>query len=112
MVIKNLSQKTILSPECRIAKSISDSLLGLLKKDIDSLLLQTRFGIHTFGLSQDIDVIVLNHNWEVVKLKLSLKPNRLFFWNPAFNLIIELPKGAIEKSKTVIGDQLTKSPPV
>lgn len=111
MILKNFSQKTVLSYKCKIATSLLDSLLGLLKKENHALLLKTRFGIHTFGLADDIDVIVLNSAWQVVKLKKNLSPNRVFFWNPAFNLIIELPKGSIEKSHTKIGDHITKSPP-
>lgn len=112
MVLNNFSQKTILSYECKIATSLPDLLFGLLIKRNHTLLLKTRFGIHTIGLSKSIDVIVLNSAWKVVKFRKNLPPNRIFFWNPVFNLVIELPGGSIEKSNTKLGDQITKSPPV
>ncbi len=107
MILKNLSQSTVLNCECKIVTSIVDSLFGLLKKDNHALLLKTRFGIHTFGLSNNIDVIILNSTWKVVKLKQNIHPNRIFFWNPKFSLVLELPYGSIKKSNTKLGDQIT-----
>ncbi len=106
MILKNASKKTILSEELKIAASIVDSLFGLLLKRNKSLLLKTRFGIHTFGLSQNIDVLILDVNYKVVKIKKSLTPNKIFFWNPKYSLVIEIPEDIIKKSKTLLGDQL------
>lgn len=64
---------------------------------------QTRFGIHTFGMSYPIDVIVLNNKLEIKKMKKNLMPNRTFFWNPLYENIIELPTGTIKKMKFSIG---------
>lgn len=60
------------------------------------MLFKTRFGIHTFFLKESIDVVVLDRNFTVVKLKKNLKPNRLFFWDPKHLYLLELPKGTIE----------------
>lgn len=107
MIVKNLTQETIISTDCKGAKSLEDQVLGLLKKSNPrSLLFKTRFGIHTFGLRDEIDVLVLNQQRRVVKLA-TVKPNFYFFWNPKYNLVIELPKGAIKKSKTKLGDLIT-----
>ncbi len=89
------------------AKSFIDQTLGLLRKSNPrSLLLKTHFGIHTFGLKQSIDVIILNNNYVVVKVTKNLKPNSLFFWNPRYSIVLELPANLIDKSKTGIGDKL------
>lgn len=53
-----------------------------------------------------IDILILDSNYKVAKIKKSLTPNKIFFWNPKYNLVIELPEGMIKKSKTIIGDQL------
>lgn len=80
-------------------------LFGLLKKSNPrSLLFKTRFGIHTLGLKKAIDIIILDNNFRVVKLGISVKPNQFFFWNPKFSLVLELPEGTIKKTKTQIGD--------
>ncbi len=97
MVIRDLKE----------AKSFTNRFLGLLRpSNPRSLLFRTRFGIHTFGLSVPIDVIVLDSKFRVVKLQSSLKPNQLFFWNPKYDTVIELPEGSIKKSDIKIGDKI------
>ncbi|KKQ66790.1 MAG: hypothetical protein US86_C0003G0033 [Candidatus Daviesbacteria bacterium GW2011_GWA2_38_24] len=107
MVIKNLTNKNILSIDAKICSSIFDKLLGMLNKNNPrTLIFYTRFGVHTFGLIKPIDVLVLDKQDRVVKLKKSLKPNSLFFWNPKYSLVIEVPEKTIEKTKTYIGDKM------
>ncbi len=104
MILKNLTRKTVLATDLKIPTSVLDQTLGLLKKSQPrSLLLKTRFGIHTFGLKEDIDVAILDKDFKIVKLKESLKPNSLFFWNPKYSLVIELPKETLKKTKTSLG---------
>ncbi len=61
------------------------------------LRIKTRFGIHTFGMRYPIDVIILDKNKKVVKIKKSLHPNRVFFWNPRYDTVLELPAGTIQE---------------
>ena len=82
-------------------------MLGLLKKSNPrSLLFKTRFGIHTFFLRTAIDVLVLDEKHAVQAVKESLRPNRVYFWNPKYPLVLELLKGSVRKSKTSVGDHL------
>lgn len=100
MIIKNLTQNTILVKDAKIAKSIKDRLFGLLlPSNPESLIFKTRFGIHTFGLKKPVDVIVLDEKMSVVKIKNSFPPNRLLFWNPKFDLVIELPFNSLKDTK-------------
>lgn len=109
MKIANSSNNSVLSTDLKYAVSFGDNLFGLFKKSNPrSLLFKTRFGIHTFFLKNPIDVIVLDDKFKIVKLKTVL-PNRLFFWNPKFNMVIELPPETIKKSNTKIGDLLNFS---
>lgn len=106
MIVKNLTRKTIISNDLKIASSLLDRLLGLLNsQNPRSLLFNTRFGIHTFGLDKPIDVIVIDQRSKIRILK-TIKPNSLFFYNPKYKTVIELSKGAIKKSKTQIGDKI------
>ncbi len=106
MILKNVSQKTVITSDLKIAESLFDRALGLLKQDNPrSLLFRTRWGIHTFLLKDSIDVIVLDSK-KCVVIQITVKPNRFFFWNPKFDTIIELPSGTIKRSKTKIGDKL------
>lgn len=53
---------------------------------------RTRWGIHTFGVSQTIAVAILDDSNKIVKIK-ELRPNRIFFWNPKYNQVLEIPQG-------------------
>lgn len=98
MTLKNLTTGKIICSDLKIAESFIDRILGLLiKSNPRSLLFKTRFGIHTFFLKEPIDVLILNSGYKIVELKPNLKPNRLFFWNPKFKIILELKKGRIKK---------------
>ncbi len=89
------------------ANNLKEKMTGLIgKKKAYPLLLKTRFGIHTFGLTFPIDVVVLDKNNKVVKLKESLRPNSLFFWNPKFDTLLELPQGEISNKKIFVCDKV------
>jgi uncharacterized membrane protein (UPF0127 family) len=70
------------------------------------LLLFTRFGIHTFGLSFPLDVVILSADHTIVSRKKSLLPNHLFFWNPRWSIVLELPSGTIDQLHLQLGDRL------
>lgn len=107
MLIKNQTRDIILAADAKDAVSIADKVLGLLKKSNPRfIILHTRFGIHTFFLKEPIDVVVLNKNCEVVALKERLRQNRIFLWNPKYNLVLEMPQNTIKKSKTRIGNKI------
>lgn len=94
-----------------IKASFADSYIkrstGLLfKEKIEPIYIKTRFGIHTFGLKDRIDVIVLDKQHQVVKVKEELAPHTFFFWNPKYKDIIELPRGYIRKQNIKIGDKI------
>ncbi len=80
------------------AKSWRDKTIGLIGKDKPfPLFLTTRFGIHTFGLKFPIDILILDKSDRVVKIRSGLKHNSLFFWNPMYKKVLELPEGTINK---------------
>lgn len=108
MILKNASKKTILAKNAKWCKGWLDKLFGLhLAGNPQSLIFQTRFGIHTIFLSRSIDVLILDQNLKVVKIEVDLLPNKFFFWNPIYDLCLELPGGSIVKSKTQVGDRLS-----
>jgi uncharacterized membrane protein (UPF0127 family) len=108
MIVYNTTRKTTLTTELKVAQAFSDRFLGLLKKsNSQALLFYTRFGIHTFFLPKPIDVLILDQELRVVKLALNLRPNRVFFWPLKYQIVIELPRGVIEKTRTSLGDKLS-----
>ena len=87
----------------RLAGNIKDKVTGLIGKEKpESLMLKTHFGIHTFGLKFPIDVLILDDKNKAMAIKENLKPCRIFFWNPIYETVIELPKGTINKKKIKI----------
>lgn len=89
------------------AKNLRQKIRGLIgKTKPEAILLQTRFGIHTFGVRFPIDVVILDSKNIVVKLKQNLKPNRIFLWNPRFDRVLELPAGTIQKKKLSLGSMV------
>lgn len=106
-MIKNLTKNTIVSKGDLNAKNIFDKYFGMiLKRNSIGLILETRFGIHTFFIKNPIDIVVLDKSNKVVQMQKSLKPNRIFIWNPKFSKIIELPENSLQISKTELGDKL------
>lgn len=92
--------------EVKKVTRIIDKSVGLIgKKYPESILFQTRFGIHTFGLKFPIDVLVLDND-RVVNIKEKLPPNRFFIWNPKYNNVIELPQGFIADKKITKGSNV------
>ena len=69
-------------------------------------MLETRFGIHTLGLKFPIDALVLDSQKKVVAFKESLYPNRIFIWNPRFNIVLEMPIGTIQKYNIKKGTEI------
>ena len=89
------------------AKNLRQKTIGLLHtKTPQSLYLQTRFGIHTFGMQYAIDIIILDDQFTVKKMKQNLKPQQIYLWNPKYQHVLELPEGTIEKKKINIGDKI------
>jgi hypothetical protein len=71
-----------------------------------NILLKTRFGIHTFGVKFPIDVVILDKENCVVRVKERLKPNSFFFWPVRYNTVLELPSQTIKEQEITPGMRL------
>lgn len=108
VTIKNITRGNTIFTKAKIANSFLDRLLGLLNPHNPRyLIFHTRFGIHTFFMNQAIDVLLLNNQSEVVKLKQNLYPFRLFIYNPRHNTVIEMPQGTIKKCHIGLNDKIS-----
>lgn len=89
------------------ADSTRQRIWGLIGKNkIEPLYLNTRFGIHTFFVKHPIDVIILDKNFYVVTIKKKLTPFKIFFWNPRYCHVVELPSKTINQHKMKPGDHV------
>lgn len=107
LVLKNKTLGLVLNTELIHLRGFKDKTLGAIffgKKNI--LYLETRFGIHTFFVNFPLDLIILDKNNRVKKIKENLGPNRIFLWNPKYFKVFELPAGSIKALKLNVGSIL------
>ena len=106
-MIKNRTKNTIISKDFKLLKNFQSKSKGLINSNSpETIVFYTRFGIHTFGVKYPIDVIIIDKKFNVVSIKENLQPNRVYLWNPKYNLVIELKNGAVKRSQTEINDFL------
>jgi len=92
MTLINITKGSVVCEKVIQANSLKEKNRGLIGSDgAHGIYLKTRWGIHTFGMKFPIDVVVLDTQWIVVQIKKNLKPNTIFFWNPKYAHIVEIP---------------------
>lgn len=107
MILKDASQNNLITSDAQEATTFLYRALGLINpKNSRFLILRTRFGIHTFFLKDAIDVLVLNKENQVVKIKKHLHPYCFFFYSPRFFLVVELPEGTIKRCRIHLNDKI------
>ena len=108
--VYNKTRGTVIAEVCPIAESVRDRTVGLLGSDhLDDghgLLIRRSPSIHMFFMRFGLDVIFVNRDLRATKCVENLKPWRAVLWAPGAVDCIELPVGAIARSRTVPGDQL------
>src|SRR5947208_3526138 len=103
MKVTNKTRRTVLTTDLKQTNAVIDRARGNIgRSEPIAFQFTTRFGIHTLGMKFPLDIIVLNNRHEVVALKKTLKPNNIFFWNPKYSIVLELPQHTITKSKTAL----------
>ncbi len=106
MRLLNKTKDKLITKNLIFLKTLSEKSKGLLyEKPPKPVYFQTRWGIHTFGMKFKIDCIVANKNMVVKKTK-SMKPNQVFFWNPRYKNVFEMPSGTTKKYDIQVGDKL------
>lgn len=113
MPVINLTKNTWLATKVVKADKFLTRLVGLLKRKKlgpeEAIWLVPSKGIHTVGMKFSIDVVFLNKERKVVALIPEMAPFRMTSIHLLANSVLELPTGAIKKSRTEVGDQLDVS---
>jgi uncharacterized membrane protein (UPF0127 family) len=107
--IRNLTRGVSLADRAEVADTSAKRRTGLLKHDgLEpgcGLWIVPTEGIHTIGMKFPIDVLFMNRERRVVKIR----PN-MGKWRLALSLrahsVLELPAGATARTGTAVGDQL------
>ena len=108
--IENETKGTRLGDNIKIADSSLRRMVGLLGtpqlEPHSGLLIFPTQGVHTFFMKYPIDIVFINRRRQVIGTRVGLKPYRLspIMWSA--ECVLELPEGAIEQSRTEVGDQL------
>jgi uncharacterized membrane protein (UPF0127 family) len=109
MVVRNQTRNTILADKADMADTSEKRRTGLLKHDhLDpgqGLWIVPCESVHSFFMKFTIDLVYLDKNKKVRKVRHRMVPWRLSACLSAHS-ILELPAGAVEASKTQAGDQL------
>src|SRR6266511_6480914 len=110
MPVLNLTRKTWLATTVRKADHFLTRLVGLLRRNKlgpeEALWLIPSKGVHTIGMKFPIDVIFLDQSNKVVATACGMPPYRLSRVHLKARSVLELPPGTIQKSTTIVGDQL------
>ena len=108
-MITNVTKKTVLAQHQNVCSNFISRGIGLMftKKMTPTILAFRReqsAGIHTFFVKHYLDVLFLNSAWEVVDLVEGLQPRNFYTPKEKAMFVVELPEGAIARSKTKLGD--------
>jgi uncharacterized membrane protein (UPF0127 family) len=98
-----LAGRVCLAGESRLRRK---GLMGVAELDREAgLWIIPCEAIHTFGMKMPIDVVFLDREYRVTKLREGIRPRRVSVCLQATS-VLELRTGAIAESKTRLGDQL------
>ena len=110
MPVDNLTRGTLLGDAVRLASSMRDRTLGLLRtrtlRPGEGLWIERSPSIHMFFMRYPIDAVFVAADGRVTKVVENLRPWRVVWWAPGARDCLELPVGAVAASGTRVGDQI------
>jgi uncharacterized membrane protein (UPF0127 family) len=108
--ITNSTRGTALGTRVRVASSMRDRVVGLLRTPEvlagEGLLIERTASIHMFFMRYPIDVVFVDRSGRVTRTVSRLRPWRMVWWARGARDCIELREGALEGTNTASGDQL------
>lgn len=113
MRVHNLTRQTVLATSLEVADSSAKRSKGLLgRKGLapgGGLWIVPCESVHTFWMQFPIDLVYLDRNYRVKKVRRAVVPWRMSACLSAYS-VIELPAGTISESQTTAGDKLEIAP--
>jgi uncharacterized membrane protein (UPF0127 family) len=107
--VKNQTRTAVLAEHADIADTSAKRRTGLLKhKGLspgEGLWIVPSEGVHTFGMKFAIDVVFLNRQRKILKIRPNMGKARMSLSLRAHS-VLELPAGTLEATGTQAGDQL------
>jgi uncharacterized protein len=110
MPVDNLTRGTSLGDAVRLASSMRDRTIGLLRTPTlrpgEGLWIERSPSIHMFFMRYPIDAVFVGADGRVTKVVENLRPWRVVWWAPGARDCLELPVGAVAASGTRVGDHV------
>lgn len=107
--ITNRRSGQLLTTHAGMANTSELRRRGLLKhnslEEGDGLWIAPCEAVHCFGMKFAIDVVYLSKQKKILKMRPNMGKNRISFCLRAHS-VLELPAGTIEKTGTLVGDDL------
>ena len=108
MIVRNLTQKTVLASEAALADSFFSRMRGLLGRNAlsegQALVITQCNSIHMFFMRFPIDAAFLDRTGRVVGVVKNIQPFCIspLFWTA--ERVVELPAGTLARTATSLGD--------
>ena len=108
--VENVTRGTVLGDQIRVARSIRDRTVGLLRTPElgpgEGLWIERSPSIHMFFMPYPIDAVFVADDGRVTKVVESLRPWRVVWWASGARDCLEVPTGAVAATQTRPGDEL------
>ena len=97
--VQNLTRGTIVGDRIRVARSMKDRTVGLLRtpelRPGEGLWIERSPSIHMFFMRYPIDAVFVSKDMRVTKIVENLKPWRVVWWARVARDCLELRAGAV-----------------
>ncbi len=101
------SSGRVVVPNLEIARTLSQQVVGLLKHSSlhhdSGMWLEPCNGVHTFGMRFCIDVVYLDKEGRVLKVKANVAPNRICLPVRTTRAILEIEAGTAQTKAILVG---------
>jgi uncharacterized membrane protein (UPF0127 family) len=111
LLVANINRGTLLGEAIEVAQTAAQRVKGLLGRecleDGQGLLFKEAGSLHTLFMRFPVDIVYADKNGKVIKLAESVGPFKLVAAPLRCYYALELPAGAINESRTRVGDRLS-----
>lgn len=112
MPVKNVTRNSVIATKSRLADSALKRVIGLMFSRQTGSAMILKFNrempvsLHTFFVFFPIDILFVDGRAQVAELVEGMQPFTTYVGKSKAKYVVELPAGAIKKSRTRVGDRI------
>jgi uncharacterized membrane protein (UPF0127 family) len=110
MALRNLTRDVVIAERPEVAVSFGQRARGMIGRRFgafDAMILPACGAVHTFFMTQALDLIFVDNSGRVLALRADVPPWRALISGPGGTATtIELPAGSLQKIRVEVSDQL------